>query len=112
MPTRPCLVCGRLHRNASRCDQCQTAHNLARGSSTQRGYGGRWQRISKAVIADWRAAHGGWCPGYQVPGHAAEDLTADHIVPKARGGSDSKDNLAVLCRACNARKRDRISTEL
>ncbi len=29
----------------------------------------------------------------------------DHIVPKAKGGSDSDDNLALVCGSCNSSKR-------
>lgn len=105
---RPCLDCGTLTRNPSRCDAHQAAwqarQDQIRGSSTQRGYGSRWRRTAAAAVADHRAVHGDWCPGHGVPGHLAQDLTGDHIVPKARGGSDERENVAVLCRACNARK--------
>lgn len=37
-----------------------------------------------------------------------ERLTVDHIVPKARGGTDELDNLRVLCLKCNAKKGDRL----
>ncbi|MBN9121338.1 MAG: HNH endonuclease [Planctomycetes bacterium] len=30
----------------------------------------------------------------------------EHIVPTARGGADDPSNLALACRACNARKGD------
>ena len=44
-----------------------------------------------------------WC------GHAPwrGDLTAEHIVPRARGGRTSPENLAVACRACNRRRGTR-----
>jgi 5-methylcytosine-specific restriction protein A len=108
---RPCLDCGILTRNASRCDEHQAAweahRDQTRGTSTQRGYGTAWRRTAAAAVAEHRAIHGDWCPGWNVPAHEASDLTADHIVSKARGGSDEPSNVQVLCRPCNARKRDR-----
>lgn len=35
----------------------------------------------------------------------AEHLTMDHVVPLARGGTSSKNNLVPSCRACNASKK-------
>ncbi|WP_329564674.1 HNH endonuclease [Kitasatospora sp. NBC_01266] len=105
---RPCLDCNSLTRNPSRCDTCQATwqarQEQIRGSSTQRGYGSRWRRTAAAAVAGHRAVQGNWCPGHGIPAHHASDLTADHIVPKACGGSDDPENVAVLCRSCNARK--------
>lgn len=38
-------------------------------------------------------------------------LTLDHIVPKARGGSDSWENLVCACTSCNNKKGDRTPAE-
>ena len=35
------------------------------------------------------------------------DLTAEHLLPKGRGGRGLAENLAVACRACNKRRRTR-----
>jgi len=35
------------------------------------------------------------------------ELTLDHVIPRARGGDSSWDNLVACCRACNNRKGDR-----
>ena len=33
-----------------------------------------------------------------------ENLTLDHVLPKAQGGRDSWDNLATACQKCNSKK--------
>jgi 5-methylcytosine-specific restriction enzyme A len=42
-------------------------------------------------MAEHRACHGDWCPGFGLPAHADADLVVDHDV-------------GVLCRSCNGRK--------
>lgn len=106
MSRRPCLDCGRLHSNPSRCDHCQSAANVRRGSATQRGYGKSWQALRKQVLAEWLTTNGAVCPGWNRPRHASDRLTVDHIRPKAKGGTDERENLSVLCHSCNSAKRD------
>lgn len=48
--------------------------------------------------------YGGMC----VECGATEYLEFDHIVPVARGGSNSEQNIQLLCRKCNLTKSDRI----
>lgn len=38
-------------------------------------------------------------------------LTIDHVVPRARGGSDSWENLVCACTLCNNKKGDRTPEE-
>jgi 5-methylcytosine-specific restriction protein A len=110
MPKRPCLDCSRLTANASRCNECGAAYaaklNAKRGGSTARGYGYRWRKLALSVITEHRQSYGEQCPGYGVAPHPSSDLTVDHIIPKAVGGTDDRTNLRVLCRRCNSRKRD------
>lgn len=45
----------------------------------------------------------------QYCGSSAENL--DHVVPRSRGGPHTWENVVASCRACNARKEDRLPTE-
>jgi len=38
---------------------------------------------------------------------APSDITLDHIVPFASGGSNSETNLITACRACNCSRQDK-----
>jgi len=46
--------------------------------------------------------------GQKLPARA---LTRDHVAPRCRGGSDSWENCATACKACNARKADAPTPE-
>lgn len=41
----------------------------------------------------------------------AGDLSVDHVLPRARGGGDSWENLVTACIRCNATKGDRTPAE-
>lgn len=61
------------------------------------------------VVREWRSTQGDICPGYQRPPHAVDyysnPLTADHVAAVGAGGPEDGP-LQVLCRSCNATKRD------
>jgi 5-methylcytosine-specific restriction endonuclease McrA len=82
-----------------RCAPCRSAYYRERGKTTARGYGGAWQRLSAAVLKR---------EGYVCHYCGGRADTADHVTPKARGGTDSMDNLVACCRSCNSGKRDRF----
>jgi 5-methylcytosine-specific restriction endonuclease McrA len=47
----------------------------------------------------------------QYCGKSNVPLTVDHILPKARGGSDTWENLVTACVRCNNKKGDRTPEE-
>ena len=40
-----------------------------------------------------------------------EDLTMDHVVPLARGGRSTKDNIVTSCKECNTKKKTLLPME-
>ena len=51
------------------------------------------------------------CPYCNRAFSARGGKTIDHIVPKGRGGSNSKNNLITVCSQCNHDKGDMLITE-
>lgn len=90
----PCLDCG-TPSTSTRCTRCTRQRERRRGSSTARGYTSQWQRTARQHYG--QPCH--WC------GRPAD--TADHLVPKAKGGTDDEANIVPACRSCNSSRRDR-----
>lgn len=105
---RPCLTCGELTRGASRCDDCEalrrSADNRARpgsrngGTTTSRGYGGAWKRLSERAreLQPFCSKCG-----------STDDLQADHT-PRAwarreQGLAVRLQDIDVLCGRCNVK---------
>lgn len=42
---------------------------------------------------------------------AHKDITMDHLVPLARGGRSTKDNLVPSCKMCNSKKKSMLPLE-
>ncbi len=61
------------------------------------------QDVREALLAEagYRCV---WC-------ESTERLEIDHKIPISRGGTGDRDNLQVLCRSCNRKKRQRTSAE-
>jgi 5-methylcytosine-specific restriction protein A len=87
----------------------KTAYEERRGSSTKRGYGSRWQKRRKIALS---SPDGAICVfHWEELGQVVPATTRDHIVPKAKGGSDDDSNLQSACATCNSAKGDRDDAE-
>lgn len=42
---------------------------------------------------------------------STDDLAADHVHPRSKGGADIPSNLVTACKRCNSSKRDRLLSE-
>lgn len=99
-PRYPCPVCGRV--------DC-TAHPRRIPGKTWHGQREYYpdapgeRKAKRLAVQAWVEQYGWWCPGYGREPHQSTDLTADHIVPKSRGGNPLGP-FQVLCRSCNSRR--------
>jgi 5-methylcytosine-specific restriction protein A len=95
---RPCLEpgCGRLTRSGSRCREHASGWQRRPSAGT---YGWAWTKLRAQVLREEPYCRQCGAPSTEV----------DHIVGKARGGTDNRSNLQGICHRCHARKtrRDR-----
>jgi ATP adenylyltransferase len=66
--------------------------------------------VSGSVAFEVKRRAGGRCELCGAS-HTESQLDVDHIVPRNSGGSSDISNLQMLCRTCNAQKRDRDDTD-
>ena len=102
MPKRFCLDCTQLTDNGSRCKPCQARLmrnvNAKRGTTKQRGLGGTHRRAAEKIV---KAAK--YCAICGNEPTESDPLTADHVIPRSRGGSEDSPLIAVH-RSCNSRR--------
>ena len=70
-----------------------------RKTRQQRGYGREHDAMRRRVLAEEPL-----CRDCLKTGHVAAATIADHIVPKAEGGTDDRENYQGLCRPCSTAK--------
>lgn len=95
---KPCLDCGELSEN-TRCAEHDTRPAEIKTSSTSRGYGTTWRKLSERArrLQPWCLDCG-----------ATNDLTTDHSPEAWRRHSAGLPirlaDVAVVCRSCNAKR--------
>lgn len=100
---RPCFWpgCRNTVTKGRYCDAHRAVEQRQRGTSAQRGYDYRWQKIRALhlqefpLCADPFNVHDGAPP-------LATDV--DHIQRKRDGGTNDPSNLQSLCHSCHSRK--------
>ena len=78
------------------------AREAKRPTAADRGYDWAWRVLARRVVEAQP-----WC-SYCA---ATEDLSADHVIPKAKGGTDDWSNLTTACMSCQRKKRDHLLTD-
>lgn len=97
-PRRRCLDCRSFTRNVTRCDVCTKKRKVVRNADI---------KIARAVVAAAPiCVCTGKCRWHGSVCGATTDLTADHVIPLSKGGTNEGPR-RVLCRRCNSRRRDR-----
>lgn len=73
------------------------------GSRHERGYGTDWTKLRLVALARDMFL----CQMCKAEGRTTPAKEVDHVVPKAKGGTDALINLQSLCRPCHRQKTDR-----
>jgi hypothetical protein len=68
---------------------------------------GRWIRVEKRLAIYLRDSFTCLLCLADLRSADPRDVTLDHIVPKADGGSNREGNLYTCCRACNCSRQDK-----
>lgn len=101
MPTlrRPCPRCRTvlIASPAKFCGPCVRARDTERGTTTERGLGWHYQAKRRRILE--RDGYVCWICG----GPGANSV--DHVIPRARGGTDDDDNLRAAHLSCNSGRR-------
>jgi 5-methylcytosine-specific restriction protein A len=71
-----------------------------KGTAESRGYGWLWKQTRKYILT----RDNGLCIPCQKRGKFTPATEVDHIIPKAKGGSDDHDNLQSICTQCHNEK--------
>ncbi|MGW0690281.1 HNH endonuclease [Streptomyces sp. NPDC002738] len=116
-----CLDCHKLTGSisANRCPACSATRAARRQASRParperererpnrpsahaRGYTAAYRRARAVVLARQP-----FCSVCRHWGSSSNPLTADHIVPLSKGGTNDVANLRTYCRSCNSRRGNR-----
>jgi hypothetical protein len=68
---------------------------------------GRWIRVEKRLAIYLRDSFTCLACTADLRSADPRDITLDHIIPKADGGSNKESNLYTCCRACNCSRQDK-----
>jgi 5-methylcytosine-specific restriction endonuclease McrA len=99
MAPRRCSRCPRVIASGHVCDACRRQEWKVRNNDRKR----RREVVAASPVCGCTSD----CPWHGPVCRATTDLTADHIIPLARGGTNDGPR-QTLCNRCNVRKGKRI----
>jgi len=105
---RPCThpMCTKYAAKKGRCnDHKIEAWNHNGKSSNERGYGHKWRKLKVRVLQE----DGHLCQPCIRDGIFTKAVDVDHIINKAKGGTDQRRNLESICKSCHDIKTKRES---
>jgi hypothetical protein len=91
---RPCLACGKPSLNGPRCEQ----HGKPFAGRTKDYGPGLSTAIHDQVLTEEPSCR------LAYPGCLIRSQQVDHILNRARGGTDARSNLQGVCKRCHATK--------
>lgn len=106
MPPKPCNGprCKAMATKGGYCDEHQPIvipwKSSVGKSAKERGYGSAWTKIRNTV----RKRDKWLCQECLRKGIVTKGSDVDHILNKARGGTDAMNNLELLCKPCHKAK--------
>lgn len=110
LPPKPCghPRCTKYATKKGRCDDHQVKPWNHKKTSKERGYSWDWYRLKNKILK--RDGH--LCQPCKRAGRYTRAGPVDHILNKARGGTDDPANLEAICNKCHAEKTKRESKGL
>lgn len=86
------------------CPECPKSNwDKVRGNRHQRGYGKEWTKLRLKILKRDNYL----CQAHQSKGQLVSAKEVDHIISKAKGGTDDPSNLQSLCVQCHREKTAR-----
>jgi len=105
--TRPCRQPGCASLTNAATGYCENhkaptgwENGTPRGTNKDRGYGSAWVKLRKVILQRDRQL----CQVCLSEGKYTPAREVDHIVSKAKGGSDALGNLQAICTPCHQAK--------